>query len=72
MIYEINWQNIDIDNKQDLKNCEINFIRHIIKKMKIAEGLNHNGDEKYAIKLVDEIFKHEVDAITFQIREIIL
>ena len=38
--------------------------------MKIAEiGLNHNGDEKYAIKLIDEIFKHEVDAITFQIRE---
>ncbi len=33
MIYEMeDWQNIDIDNKQDLKNCEINFIRHIIKK----------------------------------------
>ena len=33
MIYEMeDWQNIDIDNKQDLKNCEKNFIRHIIKK----------------------------------------
>ena len=33
MIYKMeDWQNIDIDDMHDLKNCEKNFIRHIISK----------------------------------------